>query len=268
MSDYIDKMKFKALQTLKNSLPEYVKLDESTYTHTHNKARFIDEKYGEWWAFPLNVARGHLHKNRGREKSSAKKLNETLKRYTLPKGISIDISTFYGLNKKARFIDEQYGEWWTTARNVLEKRCGHPNGKMSKMKSTMEKRYGISHTMQSDAFFSKSMKSQLKSTNMIHWKTSEVLCCVGSYENFVVDYLNKNMIDFSWQKDVFIMPDGRTYRPDFFLEKENVYVEIKGHFWKDAQEKWDWFKIVHANSELWDLSKLKTLGYKRTRKND
>lgn len=41
--------------------------------------------------------------------------------------ISIDISTFCGMNKKAKFIDVDHGEWWATPTKVVT--CGqkHPN---------------------------------------------------------------------------------------------------------------------------------------------
>ena len=55
------------------------------------------------------------------------------------------------------------------------------------------------------------------------------------------------------------MPDGRTYTPDFYLPDLDKYIEIKGYFWGDAQEKWDWFHKEHKNSELWNKNKLKEL---------
>ena len=30
------------------------------------------------------------------------------------------------------------------------------------------------------------------------------------------------------------------------------WIEVKGYFWGDALEKWDWFKSIKSNSELWD----------------
>lgn len=32
-----------------------VTLDESTYKNTHEKCKFIDVEFGEWWAYPINV---------------------------------------------------------------------------------------------------------------------------------------------------------------------------------------------------------------------
>ena len=49
------------------------------------------------------------------------------------------------------------------------------------------------------------------------------------------------------------------YRPDLYLPEGRLWVEIKGYFRKDAQEKWDWFHREHPNSELWDNKKLKEM---------
>jgi hypothetical protein len=48
----------------------------------------------------------------------------------------------------------------------------------------------------------------------------------------------------------------KTYRPDLYLAEQDKWVEIKGFFRKDAQDKWDWFHSSYANSELWNKPKL------------
>ena len=54
---------------IKNKHGDDILLDETTYVNTHTKARFIDKDYGEWWATPNNITRGHGHKERSEEKS-------------------------------------------------------------------------------------------------------------------------------------------------------------------------------------------------------
>ena len=56
------------------------------------------------------------------------------------------------------------------------------------------------------------------------------------------------------------MPNGKVYFCDLRLVKQNLYVEIKGQFYKDALEKWNWFHETYPNSELWNEPKLKKLG--------
>ena len=104
-----------------------------------------------------------------------------------------------------------------------------------------------------------SAKNSNNSCVLIHWKTKEELVCVASYEKRVVEYLNKNKINFRWQSKTFNMPNGRTYRPDMYLYSSRKWVEIKGYFRKDAKKKWDWFHKYKPNSELWNKDKLKKM---------
>jgi len=90
-------------------------------------------------------------------------------------------------------------------------------------------------------------------------KTEEEIICVASYEKKVVEYFNKNKIDFNWQVQTFLMPNGKTYRPDCYLPDNNKWIEIKGYFRKDAREKWEWFTENYPNSELWDEEVLKKM---------
>ena len=96
---------------------------------------------------------------------------------------------------------------------------------------------------------------------LYHWKTGEELICQASYEKAVVEYFNANKINFRWQSKTFTLPDGKhTYRPDLYLFSTKKWIEVKGYFRKDAEEKWNWFHKEHPNSELWDKTKLKQMG--------
>ena len=135
-----------------------------------------------------------------------------------------------------------------------------------KTKQTNLERYGVGNVSNSKEISIKQAKSQNKSYTLIHWKTGEEVVCVGSYELRVVEFLNKNKIDYRWQSEIFEMifktelGNIKTYRPDLFLIEQNLWVEIKGYFRKDAREKWDWFHEKYPNSELWDKFKLKEKG--------
>lgn len=97
------------------------------------------------------------------------------------------------------------------------------------------------------------------SYTLTHWKTEEELVCTASWEKRVVEYLNKNKINFRWQPRSFLMPDGRKYYPDMYLFSTKKWVEIKGYFWGRSKEKWDWFHKEKPNSELWNEEKLKEM---------
>jgi len=106
----------------------------------------------------------------------------------------------------------------------------------------------------------KNAKAQRNSGIIKHWKTNEDCVWVGSYERKTLEYLNKNQIDYKWQPKVFKMPNGKTYRPDLYLIKEDRWVEIKGFMRETSNLKWTWFHKEYTNSELWDKNKLKELG--------
>lgn len=106
----------------------------------------------------------------------------------------------------------------------------------------------------------KAAKKANNSYMVVHWKTGQELICQGSWEKRTVEYLNKNKINFRWQPRSFKMPDGRKYFPDCYLYSTKKWIEIKGYFWDDAQEKWEWFQTIKSNSELWNKAKLKQMG--------
>ena len=103
-------------------------------------------------------------------------------------------------------------------------------------------------------------KNSNNSYMLKHWKTGEEIVCVASYEKKAVEYFNKNKINFRWQPRSFLMPNGKTYRPDLYLFAAKKWIEIKGYFREDAKEKWEWFHKEKPNSELWDKDKLKSMG--------
>jgi len=127
-------------------------------------------------------------------------------------------------------------------------------------KITNNKKYGKDYPMQTLEIALKVAKSSNNSIILVHWKTNEELVCQASYEKAVVEYLNINKINFRWQSKTFMMPNGKTYRPDLYLFSSKKWIEIKGYFRKDAQEKWDWFHKEYPNSELWNKTKLEEIG--------
>ena len=64
----------------------------------------------------------------------------------------------------------------------------------------------------------------------------------SGYEYIYALHLIRNSIDFAYEPKVFILGDGVRYIPDFFLTKENLWVEIKGKMSAQSQTKIDLFK--------------------------
>jgi len=136
------------------------------------------------------------------------------------------------------------------------KACGQ-----KKRMQTFINKYGVDNPTKNKEIRLRAAKSLNKTICLVHWFSKEEVVCQASYEVAVVDgYLNARKIDYIWQPQTFIMPDGHTYTPDLYLPDSDVFIEIKGHFWNDAEIKWNWFHKEHPNSELWNKEKLIEMG--------
>jgi hypothetical protein len=261
-----------AQQRIRAIFGDIVTLKVETFVRVDKKALFVDIKYGEWWALPSNVFKGHGHPKRGACITSRKikirrgltlaKLQERLNKFEL--GLTFVHETFTGSNTKCCFIDPVYGMWWATPSNVIHRRTKHPERAKLDRARTMFARYGVDNPTKNQIIALKAARKSNKVMMLSHWKSSEQLVCVGSYEIAVVKWFNTNQYDYEWQPGPFEMPDGRTYRPDVLILTgafTNVYVEVKGYFRGDANEKWEWFHTQNPkNSQLWDKQRLIELG--------
>jgi hypothetical protein len=128
-----------------------------------------------------------------------------------------------------------------------------------KRRKTCLKRYGVENPMQNREIYLKTQRSGKHQGQLPYWKTGEMVPWNRSYERKTIEYFNNNKREFKWQIE-FGMPDGKKYFCDFYLIKEDLYIEVKGIFRKDAQEKWEWFQREHTNSILWDKKELKQRG--------
>jgi len=332
-------------------------IDELLYKNTHQRTRFIDKEYGEFWNTIKNVLHGQGHPKRAREKLEATNLKkygvrrpmqseeirektkaawvekfgvdnpakaeETKEKMRLTNlevrgvewagqseevkdkivatnmekyGVAVSSQAEEVKEKQKQTNIERYGAGCVMqAPGIKEKiiegfiiKFGFDNPMKNaevreKQRLTVLNHYGVEYTFQAEEIKEKSRQTSLdhfgvdhpqknkeislksargRNTSVIkiHWLDTKELVCTASYEPKVVDYFNENKINFIWQGAVFVMPDGRTYRPDFYLPDTDTWGEIKGHFWKDAEEKWNWFHAEYPNSELWDKEKLKSLG--------
>lgn len=112
----------------------YMALDISTYQGIAHKARFIDEKFGEYWCEPQFVIKHRKSKHPKRDAlirslepdEVQRRISEGYKKYPPRPFITLDRDTYESVNKKARFIDSEYGEWWALPSNIMKGQC-HPD---------------------------------------------------------------------------------------------------------------------------------------------
>jgi hypothetical protein len=220
-----------------------VSLNIHTFRSMKEKAKFTDKEFGEWWATPNHVVHdGSGHPNRKKRNISQK----------LTKFNNIKIAIDLALKNEGKCLSLEIKNCRTKL--LWECKLGH---------SWYQ---NLNHIKFSNSWcphckFSKAAKSSAKNFYILnHWKDGSEIVCQGSWEKKVVDFLNERNIYYRWQCEIFTMPDGRTYRPDAFLVNENKWVEIKGYFRDDAEEKWNWFHKEYPNSELWNKEKLKQKG--------
>lgn len=86
----------------------------------------------------------------------------------------------------------------------------------------------------------------------------------STWEAKVAEYLDKNCIEWKYEEKAFLLEGNKSYRPDFFIYENGVFVkliEVKGYFRESNKLKFDMFKIMysHIEVELWDKLVLKQL---------
>jgi len=71
----------------------------------------------------------------------------------------------------------------------------------------------------------------------------------SSWEIAYAKWLDKNGIEWQYESDTFDL-GNTTYTPDFYLPKDNKYIEIKGYWREDAKEKFKLFKKIYSNIKI------------------
>jgi len=225
-----------------------VNLDPFSYVKIHTKAKFIDKNFGEWYAFPSDVLGGHGHPKRAAQTISILKtipLDKVQKQILENhKGnISIDPSTYVGVYTKAKFIDKEYGEWWTFPCYILEGH-GHPKRGYANVSLALSKYFDSSGVLLST--LSKQAGAPCSVIQRIAQKYGQQVA---------LDYLNKNLDSngkyklkissletiFKEQlKDIFpnlelwnkqpLETNSIAFHPDFRLEGigKILYVDVHG----------------------------------------
>ena len=185
---------------------------------------------------------------------------EAVKRLQKVHGDLITLGDDYqGLSFKCTFIDRDFGTWVTYPSRLFDGAV-HPKRRAEKAAATCMKRYGVGHTNHLPDVMRK-IQSRSKWVKRFHWRTNEELTCMSSYEVAFVEWCAQNKIDFEWQIK-HVMPDNKAYFIDARIidgEFANMWIEIKGWMRPEGQRKWDWFRSLHPNSQLWTRAELKRL---------
>lgn len=107
-------------------------------------------------------------------------------------------------------------------------------------------------------FYGKPSRTAGSKGQRIYYKN---ICFRSSYESAYAKYLDKNKIEWEYEKKTFKLPNGTTYTPDFYLPKSDKYVEIKGWLSDIAKNKIKLFrKSYNLSFQLIQKVKLVSLG--------
>lgn len=273
---------------LKEVHSDTVILDISTYKDMNTKCRFLDKDFGEWFALPTTVITrkcGHWKRRDQKRKDTNlikygcectfanKNVKEKIKQANLTKyGVENPSQSTKIKEKKNQTCFKHFGVNHPLQNEKIKEKTKQTNLQKYGTENPMQNKnihgkaedtnllkYGVRNVSQNPEISLRAAKSMNYSVVLVHWFSCEEIICVGSYEKEIVEYFNKNQIDYLWQVQTFTMPDGKTYRPDIYLPEQDLWIEIKGYFRDDAEEKWNWFHKEHPNSELWNENKLKAM---------
>jgi hypothetical protein len=247
---------------VRESTAGFVRLIESTYINCKRPATFVDRDYGEFVALPTYIiSRGWRHPDhRTVAKITALSVIQDQIKRVHGNQVHILPETYHGKNQQATFVDDEYGEFVSIPKIVIGRGAGHPRRSLSKRQKTLFGRYGVDSPLKNQEIALKVARSSNRSVVKKHWKTGEDLVCVASFESAMVEFLNRNKVEYIWQPQTFTLSNGQTYRPDLLLVDSDVYVEIKGYFREDARKKWDLFHATVPNSVIWNEAILKFMG--------
>jgi len=121
-----------------------VVLDENTYARTNKKAKFVDKLYGEWWALPKDVFKGHGHSAR----AVVKRKNTTIERYGVENAMQSE--AIKGKVRKTNL--ERYGVEYPLLNEEI----------LNKAKMTCVIKYGAENAMQSETIRAKARETNLE----------------------------------------------------------------------------------------------------------
>lgn len=81
----------------------------------------------------------------------------------------------------------------------------------------------------------------------------------SSWEVRVADYLTENGKEWLYEPYTFKLSDTVSYRPDFYIPEDDLYIEVKGRLLDLDIEKITLFRDLGFTLLLWDRAKLESL---------
>lgn len=203
----------------------FIKFDGKYYCSNcmkEKRKRVLIEKYGVENVFQLKDSIEKADKTRLEKYGNSKYRNdEKIKETNLEKYGYENVFQNENIKDKIKETNlERYGfEYAMQCKNVKEKSC-----------QTNIKNFGVPYVQQNNKIFHKSKKTSFKINESFN------LSYQGSYELDFLNYCNENGIIKYISKPkktikYFYKNKKCYYHPDFYIEKLNLYIEIKSDYW-------------------------------------
>lgn len=110
-----------------------------------------------------------------------------------------------------------------------------------------------------------------KKKNWYFKKKGEITYCRSGYEVIYANHLTNNKIEFEYEPKTFKLKNAKRYTPDFYLVKEDKYIEIKGIPYEvidSSNQKYsvelfkkDYKLDIYYWEQLWEICDLPYKGY-------
>lgn len=197
------------------------------------------------------------------------KANSDSNRYNrkeIPKDVLYDM--YWNQEMHPRQIGDVFGCSFSTVHNYMKK-YGIPT--RTKSESRMGKLnpiYEVGHTEEARKKMSSAfINGRKRGYNSCWGNTSKyitpkqgIVTMRSSWECKVADYLTALGIEWLYEPKVFKLTGIISYKPDFYIEKDDYYIEVKGRLKRSDKEKIRLFKEKGYELEVWDGEELLRLG--------
>ena len=128
--------------------------------------------------------------------------------------------------------------------------------------------YGVGHTEEARSNMSQAFVNGRKIGFHSSWgKTSKYITPLqgevtmrSSWEVRVADYLTELNKEWLYEPTTFKLTDVLSYRPDFYVPEDNIYIEVKGWLREEDQYKVELFREQGFKIYIWDRKVLENKG--------
>jgi hypothetical protein len=118
--------------------------------------------------------------------------------------------------------------------------------------STKESRFKAIKSIKEN--WADSKKSRIMLASMFRTRNQNISCSKGEiqvksgYEKRLIIFLDKEKLSWEYEPQSFHLRNmNKVYIPDFYIKELDLWIEVKGYWYKDAKEKWNNFLLEYPH---------------------